>query len=100
MLRIAAIAVAGVMGAAALLTVQAELRRAETEVAAVGETSDEESRMRLCLGPARVTLGGRPYARLAFGGEGCSRHVANVVGFGVLRSRAAATMALGFPQTF
>ncbi len=101
MWRIATIAVAGVAGAAVLMVGQAEMRaaEAEAELAVADEGSAEESRMRLCLGPARVTLGGRPFARLAFGGEGCRRTVANLVGFRILRTPAAETV-LGFSRPF
>jgi hypothetical protein len=99
MWRLAAIAVAGVAGAAVFFTALAEMRRqAETELAAAGQAVVEQSSMRLCVGPARVTLGGHPFARLAFGGEGCSRHVAHLVGFRIVRTPATADVVLGFAR--
>jgi hypothetical protein len=102
MWRIAAIALAGVTGAAVLMIGQAQMRLsvAETELAAVGAGVVEEQRMRVCVGPARVTLGGQPFARLAFGGEGCSRNVANLVGFRILKTQAATNAMLSFAQPF
>jgi len=31
--------------------------------------------VRICFGPARIDLGGTPFTRLTFGGEGCGRPV-------------------------
>jgi hypothetical protein len=53
--------------------------------------------MRLCIGPARVTLGGERLAALAFGGEGCRSTVMNVVGFAVLRTGAEMALDLTRP---
>ncbi len=52
---------------------------------AAAEMADAASQMRLCLGPARITLGGEPFMGLAFGGDGCNHSAANLVGFRILR---------------
>ena len=89
----AAIAVTLVVGAAALATTvhrAAPVSSAEAQAAPGSE-------MRLCIGPARVTLGGERLAALAFGGEGCRSTVMNVVGFAVLRTGAEMALDLTRP---
>lgn len=53
--------------------------------AAATEVAEAAQQMRLCVGPARVTLGGEPFVGLAFGGDGCDHSAANLVGFRILR---------------
>jgi hypothetical protein len=88
--RIAIIVAAALVGVVVLIFGQGTLTadRAVAELAAVEATGDLESRMRLCVGPARVTFGGEPYIGLAFGGDGCDHSAADLVGFRILRSPA------------
>lgn len=96
MWRIAIIAAASLIGAASLSLAadenaqsDASVEGAKTTAAASSAGARERAQVRLCLGPARVTLGGRPMARLAFGGEGCTRRPVKLLGVRVFRSGSA-----------
>jgi hypothetical protein len=112
MWKIAAIALAGVAGAVALTVVNADLGAGHVQAAPAVQAEARpisaepitteaaaEAPMRVCLGPARVTLGGHPFARLAFGGEGCETHVAHLVGFGAAKKRTAQAIAVALPPS-
>lgn len=85
-----AIVVAAALALGAIVFTVVRPAPAPTELAATAGVAemvaaDAETAMRLCLGPARVTLGGEPFLGLAFGGDGCDMSAANLVGFRILR---------------
>ena len=91
MWRLTVIAFAAMLGASAVVMSEAGYSGGEY---AAAETPAGLTQMRVCLGPARVTLGGEPFVGLAFGGDGCDRHNAHVVGVRILKGRADADGAL------
>jgi len=89
MLRIAIVAAAAI-GATLLAAGYLEMRSAPAGDIFAAVEAPATPQMRLCVGPARVTLGGDPFVGLAFGGDGCSRSAAALVGVRILRSPADA----------
>ncbi len=85
--RIAAIAVVGLAGAGVLASLPSGTGGAGPGASVIAH---EAPLARLCLGPARVALGGVPFAAFALGGAGCSGAVAGVVGLEILRAGATA----------
>jgi len=86
MWKVALIVIMSVVGWASLTGAQAMANDDGTRSGAAVAVSQEapfssvtaEQRdgwVRICFGPARIDLGGTPFTRLAFGGEGCGRPV-------------------------
>jgi hypothetical protein len=86
MWRLTVIALAAMLGASAV--VMSEANFSSGAAVAVAEAPADLTQMRVCLGPARVTLGGEPFVGLAFGGDGCDRRNAHVVGVRILNRDA------------
>ena len=87
MWKIVVVGVAGVLIAAALVSSEIEVVHEKVAVAEAGEMVDE-ARMRLCVGPARVTLGGQPFTSVAFGGDGCGADKRRAFGVRIFKGPA------------
>jgi hypothetical protein len=88
MWRIAIVAAAA-LGASLLAASWMEVRVAPANDLLAAVERVDTAKMRLCVGPARVTLGGEPFMGLAFGGDGCGRGAMELVGVRFLRPPAA-----------
>jgi hypothetical protein len=87
---IAAAAIGATLLAADRLALRGDPAREAGAVVLAAAELPETPQMRLCVGPARVTLGGEPFVGLAFGGDGCGRSAAALVGVRILTSPADA----------
>ncbi|MGD2132816.1 MAG: hypothetical protein PVI23_08490 [Maricaulaceae bacterium] len=67
---------------------------AAAPVQAAGET---QPFVRMCVGPARLSLGGAPFTRIAFGGDGCGRASLGLVGLKFLGLESAPELPAGLP---
>lgn len=54
--------------------------------------------VRICFGPARIDLGGTPFTRLTFGGEGCGRPVSPTFAIRLGSQDAAARSGTTLPR--
>ena len=68
-----------------------------TSAAAPAEEVRSEGVLRLCIGPARLSFGGAPFTRIAFGGEGCGRASVGVVGLRIIDLSEARELAPSVP---
>lgn len=79
----------------AVQTVEAAAVAASAAVPA--EATRSEGVLRLCIGPARLSFGGAPFTRIAFGGEGCGRASLGVVGLRIIDLNEARELAPSSP---